>query len=343
MALIDRVSFAGETGVLAWKFPSDSLSTGTQVIVNQNQEAVLYKGGQALDVLKPGTHSLSTGNIPILANIVNLPYGGKTPFTAEVWYVDKAVHRDLNWGTKIPIPIRDTETKLPLSLRAFGKWGMRVEDSRSFLTQIVGTQRMWDTAQIHSYFIGEICQRLTTVLSSKMKTTSFMEIGSDLNEIAEATKSAIVAEFARFGLEIINFNVISVNIPDSEQAQLNDILSSGKKEAYRVQNIVSANNMSAYAQIRSLDALESAASNEGGAVGGIMGAGLGMGLGMGIGIPAGQQLGQQFQVPTQPNTAQPTQAADPIAKLDTFKKMLDAGLISQEDYEVRKQAILDTM
>jgi membrane protease subunit (stomatin/prohibitin family) len=38
----------------------------TQLIVNESQEAILFKGGQALDLFPSGRHTLQTANIPIL-------------------------------------------------------------------------------------------------------------------------------------------------------------------------------------------------------------------------------------------------------------------------------------
>ncbi len=356
MPLIDRVIFTGEVGALAWKFPSDALSTTTQVIVNESQEALFFKGGQALDVLGPGTHTLSTGNIPVLSKLLNLPFGGQTPFTAEVWYVDKTVRRDLNWGTATPISVRDKETNQALSVRAFGNWGMRIADTRAFLTQIIGTQRIGSTDLIQKFFVGEICQRLTSVLSAKMLTISFMEINAHLNDIAEATKEAMNAEFVRFGIEVINFNVINVNIPTEQQERLNAFLASGIEDEIRLKRLGGS-----YGEVRKWDTLEAAANNEGGNVGSMMTAGLGLGLGFGAGIPAGQQLGQQFQQeqPVVPTAAPVTPvvpvaapiapatpvapAADPVAKLTTLKSMLDSGLITQAEYDARKQAILDAI
>ena len=88
-------------------FPNEELKLGTQLIVNEGQQAIFVKGGQALDVFMPGTHTLSTGNIPLLNKLINLPFGGDTPFTAEVWYLNTTVKRDLPWGTPSPIPFSD--------------------------------------------------------------------------------------------------------------------------------------------------------------------------------------------------------------------------------------------
>ena len=60
------IKYEGETDVLAWKYPSDELGTWTQVIVNQSQEAILYKSGKALDLFGPGRHTLKTQNKNLL-------------------------------------------------------------------------------------------------------------------------------------------------------------------------------------------------------------------------------------------------------------------------------------
>jgi membrane protease subunit (stomatin/prohibitin family) len=101
MALIDRIKFdAPDDNILVWKFPSDELTLGTQLIVNQSQEALFLKGGQVCDLFGPGTYTLSTANLPLLRALVDLPFGGQTPFAAEVWFVNKTVKRDLRWGTQ---------------------------------------------------------------------------------------------------------------------------------------------------------------------------------------------------------------------------------------------------
>ena len=56
MALIDVVKYNGGPNVFAWKFPSDELSTFTQLIVNESQEAILVKDGQFADIFKAGRY-----------------------------------------------------------------------------------------------------------------------------------------------------------------------------------------------------------------------------------------------------------------------------------------------
>ncbi|MDE2509662.1 MAG: SPFH domain-containing protein, partial [Elusimicrobia bacterium] len=154
MAIIDRVKYDGPANVLVWRYPPDNLSWGTQVIVNQSQEAIFFQGGAALDVLGPGTHTLRTANIPLLRKLIAAPFGGETPFAAEVYYVNKAVNLDVKWGTNNPIPILDPKYNVFLPVRAFGQFGIQVADSRSFVVQLSATSPQFTADQLSNYFRG---------------------------------------------------------------------------------------------------------------------------------------------------------------------------------------------
>src|SRR5438874_13559914 len=94
MAMFDVIEFLDPTGKeLVHRVPqygSGDFSTGSQAIVRESQVAVFFRDGRALDVLGPGRHTLSTQNIPLLSGLINLPFGGNSPFKAEVYFVNIA-------------------------------------------------------------------------------------------------------------------------------------------------------------------------------------------------------------------------------------------------------------
>lgn len=336
MALIDRIKYdAPSDEVLVWKFPAEDLRLGAQLIVNESQEALFVKGGTILDSFTSGTHTLSSGNIPLLTKVINLPFGGRTPFTAEIWYVNLTAKRDLKWGTKGPLQVIDPVYSYPVSVRAFGRWGIRVNDARRFLTQIVGSQSGADSKKIEDFFAGEIVQRLSDQLARFIaeQKVSVFQANARLNDLAEFTAAAISPEFDRFGIEIVNFNVERISIPEEDQAKFQEVL--GKR--MEIDQISQAQVGQAYATMRTFDTLEKAAANEAGGAGAMIGAGLGLGAGLGAGVPIGQQVGQAMNV-------QPQQEPDEmVVKLQKLKKMLDGGLISMDDFEKKKAEILDSI
>ena len=86
-----------------------------------------------------GRHTLTTLNLPLLAKLIGLPFGGKSPFQAQVYFVSRQTFTDLKWGTKEPIAFRDSELTM-VRLRAFGRFSMRVAEPQIFLQQLVGTR-----------------------------------------------------------------------------------------------------------------------------------------------------------------------------------------------------------
>lgn len=276
MAIIDRIKYDGTPDGSPWllyKYPSESFVVGSQLIVNQGQEALFFKGGEALDLFGAGTHTLQTGNLPILKKLVNLPFGGKTPFSAEIYYVNKTSRLDLRWGTAEPIPLEDPKYGMLLSIRSHGTYGIRINDTRQLVTEIYGAipnGNTGDFAPIHAYFSGMLTNRIKTVLSSFMmgKNISFLEITPYLKELSEACRIEICEEFERFGIEIVNFYIETISPPKEEYAKLREY-----KEELSLGNDF-------YRQRRSFDILDSLASNNSAGSMANAGAGIGMGLGL---------------------------------------------------------------
>ena len=332
MALIDRVKYdAPDDTSFVWKFPSEDLKIGSQVIVNESQEVMFVKGGQALDVLPPGTHTLTTGNIPLLNKLINLPFGGDTPFTAEVWYINKTVKRDLKWGTPAPIQVMDSTLGFPVSVRSFGKWGARIENSRSFVTQIVGSQLTADDQKVHSYFIGEIIQNLSKTIATAINVNkiSILEVSSALGDISKLVNQLIEKEFQRFGIEIVNFNIESINIPDEEMEKIQKVF----EKTLEAKELSKVQVGGAFNTIKTFEVLNNAAENPAEGVG--VGAMLGAGIGLGAGLPLGSQLGQKLDINEKQNSTQ-----DPTDRLKKLKDMLEQGLITEEQFNLKRDEIL---
>lgn len=289
MALIDVVEYQGAPGQLVWKFPSSDLSTRTQVIVSEGQEAVFMREGKALDVLGPGRHTLSTGNIPILEKLINLPFGGKTPFTAEVYYISKTTIPDVKWGTRTPIQIEDPKYGIWVQLRSFGIYGFRLIESRNFLTNLVGKARAFSLDDISDYLKSIILTRIQDAIAEGVvkQNISIIEISAYLDEVSAIGKSKLMEEFAKVGLELTDFYVNSINFPEDDPGVME--LKKAKAERARL-NILGEG----YDKVRTYDTMEKAADNEG-TMGGMMGAGMGLGMGANIGAAAGGMMSNAMQ------------------------------------------------
>ena len=139
MAIIDVVKWEAGDDVYTWRYPSQELGTWTQLIIAESQEAVLVKEGRMLGLFRAGRHTLDVNNFPFIRDFVEIPTGGRTLFTAEVWFVNKAIPLDVKWGTGDPIQLHDPVYGIMFPVRAFGQYGVQGEDSKKFLQKLVGT------------------------------------------------------------------------------------------------------------------------------------------------------------------------------------------------------------
>ncbi len=277
MAIIDVVKWDAAPGVFAWKFPSCELSTWTQLIVHESQEAVLFKEGQGVGPFTAGRHVLDTDNYPILNTLLKIPFG-RSPFTAEVWFVQKAITLDVKWGTAAPISVEDPKYHIILPVRAFGQYGISVEDSSKFLIKMVGTLPAFTQRTLTEYFKGIILSTVSNTLGEYLieKEVSVLQMPSRISEISLFLESKLASIIADYGMKLSNFTVASISTNDNDPS----VIQLKKAIAKRAEMDIVGYN---YQQQRSFDTMEKAASNTGGAGGNLMNAGMGMGMGFGMG------------------------------------------------------------
>ncbi len=276
---------------------SGEFRLGSQLIVRESQAAVFFRDGKALDVFGPGRHTLTTANLPLLTRLISLPFGGTSPFRAEVVFVNLKQFTDMKWGTSQPIPMRDSEFGM-VQLRAFGRYAMRVADPQLFVNAIVGTQGLYTTRDIEQYLRGIIVSRFTDLVASV--ASSILTIARQFDEINAAMRAKLRDDFTALGLELHGFFLESITPTEETQKAMDERAAMG-----------AIGDMQAYLQFKAARALGDAAlgggsgEGEGGGLGaGLAGAGFGLGAGAGLGAMMAQLLGQSFQGATQ--QGQPT-------------------------------------
>lgn len=276
MALMDMIKWDASPDILAWKFPEENIRTFSQLIVAESQEAVLFSKGQLLGKFGPGKHTLTTENLPLIHNLFGIPFGGKNPFTAEVWFINKAISLDIKWGTPSPIQLKDPVYQIMIPVRAYGQFGIQVTEAEKFLIKLVGTLRSFNRDTLSEYFKGLLLTQVSSIIAKKIaeEKIGILDITTHLVEISDTMKDAITKGFQEYGVSIPAFFVNSISVPEDDPAvqKLRDALAR-KAEM----NILGTD----YRESSTFDVMKTAAGNEG--QGGMMTAGMGMGMGVNMG------------------------------------------------------------
>jgi membrane protease subunit (stomatin/prohibitin family) len=222
MAFIDVVEWNDASNdVFAWKFgqnKNNNLSTFTQLIVRESQEAILFSKGQIIGKFGPGKHTLNTENLPLLRNFFGIPFGGKNPFMAEVWFVNKAAPLTINWRTDT-MRFHDPDYGEMVPLAAAGRYGLKVEDAERFLVQLVGVLTRFTSADLTSHFLGALVAKTKSVIISFMQVNGvgIQTISARLDDLSKFLSDPLREFWESYGMLLTGFYITSVDLDASTE------------------------------------------------------------------------------------------------------------------------------
>jgi membrane protease subunit (stomatin/prohibitin family) len=243
---------------------------GAQLIVRENQAAVFFRDGKGYDVIGPGRHTLSTQNLPILTKILSLPFGFRSPFRVEVYFINLKVFTHLKWGTKEPVAFKDRDLGV-IRLRGFGNYTLRVVQPLLFINTIIGTQGVFSTEEISEYLRDVIVSRLNDLLGETLQ--SIFDLPHLYDELGVALKSRVTLDFQKYGLELVDLFINNITPPDEVQRMIDE--RSGMQ---------AVGDLDAFLKFKAAKALGAAAQGGAGEIGAAASSGMGMGMGAGMGM-----------------------------------------------------------
>lgn len=309
---------------LVWRFPTADMEIqyGASLTVRESQMAVFVNEGQIADVFGPGRYKLSTSTLPVLTYLKNWDKLFQSPFKSEVYFISTRTRVGQKWGTPQAVTVRDKDFGV-MQIRAFGQFAWRITDAKHFVSTLSGTRAVFKVADIEQQLRGAIVSGLATALGGS--GTPFIDMAANQGQLSLQVKDALSASFKLWGLALEDFQVTSLNLPEAVQTALDTRMR---------MNIIG--DTATYARIQAADALPILAGNEGGGMGALAAqAAMGMTL---------AQTAMQSLLPSSPIAAPaaagPASVTTPQTKLAQLKDLLDQGLITAEDYEAHKQAVL---
>jgi membrane protease subunit (stomatin/prohibitin family) len=314
---------------------------GSQVIVQESQAAVFVRQGQVLDALGPGSHTLSTANLPILSGLLGLVTSGRNPFTAELYFVNMKDMPQVPWGTNPPIVLETPGKGVGVVLLiTHGVIDIGIEEPTRFVKQYGIGKAIVRIDDIRDRIQTMLLSDIATLISSS-GAASIMDANRLVSDLEGAALARLNEQFAQIGMRIKAFEAKPFTAKDVSTEELRNYV-----------------DFETYERIRRLEVADSAASNTG-MGGGLAGAGVGLGVGQQIGAALNpeaanlqqqqqmmmmqmmqqmmqQQQGQQPQQQAPAESAAPPvpQTAEEIrAYLDQLDAKLMAGEISEQIYQ----------
>jgi membrane protease subunit (stomatin/prohibitin family) len=286
--LIDVIQWnEPEPGILAYRYPmlDMEIQTGAKLTVRESEMAVFVDQGRIADVFRPGMYTLNTANLPLLTDLKNWDKGFESPFKSDIYFFSTHLEIDQKWGTSTPITLRDKEFGA-IRLRSYGMYSYRIADPRTFFTQVSGTRECYYVYDLDDQLRNTIVARMTdTVAASGL---SYLDLTANQAALSDKVVEGVKPAFAALGLELAQFTVQNISLPDDLQKSLDQRI-----------GMSMVGNLDQYTQFAAAQSMSIAAANTGAA-------------GIGVGLAAGTAIGQAISAALRPAVA-PIAASTPAA------------------------------
>lgn len=233
--------------------------------------------------------------------------GGSSAFHSVVYFINTNYMNELRWGTTEPIIVQDPEEDVNVHVRAFGLFGVHIEQNdsslvpiqaRKFLVKVVGTRDRYTREELTSFMRAKILEYVPDLLAKAIvdQGVSVLKIATHLSDFSSQMQGRLVNYFDEFGLTLDNFSFNSIKPFEDDLAAINEMKIQRKRSILEAQGNAAQMDIESealarkraregydYQQERGMDVMQSAAGNEGSAASGLMGAGMGLGMGVGMG------------------------------------------------------------
>ena len=270
-----------------------------------------------MDSFGPGRHTLQTENLPIIRSLQKLVTGGKSGFSAELFFVNLTEQMAIRWGTDSKIQYLDPVYNFPLEIGASGYMSLAVSNPRKLLVKVVGTETVLTQNQAMQYFRSFLLTRIKSVIPSLIMQNkwSVFALDEQLGVLSDEVKEHVQADLADYGMDMPSFKIAVIAKPEEDrnyikfkelhfrrytdvaEAQLQQQLELIRHQTKAQQTVMEAEAMArkrslegyTYQQEHGFDVAKIMAENE--ATGQFNNLGIGLGLMAGIGGTLGKHVG----------------------------------------------------
>jgi membrane protease subunit (stomatin/prohibitin family) len=283
-----------EDGVLAYRYPMQDMEieTGGRLTVRETEMAAFINEGRIADIFGPGLYTLNTRNLPILTDLLNWSKDFESPFKSDVYFFSTRQQMDQKWGTSTPVTLRDKQFGA-LRLRAYGNYSYRISDPRKFFTEVSGTRPCYRVCDLDNQLRAVIIEQMAAALADSH--LPFLDMASNQAALAARIAESIKPAYRGLGLELSQFIVESVSLPDELQKVFDQRIGMGM-----------AGDLGKLTQFEAAESLEEAAQNTGGAAS------------LGVGLGAGAAMAQALMGQRLPGSVEPSKIAQSPAPAAGF-------------------------
>lgn len=328
------------------------ISNGSKIVVPEGMALITMQEGSITGCITepggfiyssddPNSKSIFSGDGMVSSLITQswerFKYGGQPGSQQTAFYVNLKEIPNNRFGTQSEIYWDDAYLNAQVGAVTRGTYTLKIIDPILFIKNFVPATYLSDGevfdfadmdndagTQLFNEVVSSLSAAFSNYTNDPDKGNRITKIQGDQIGFAKSLSQAVEEGYqwkTDRGLEIVKVAIQAIEYDDDTKALLSDV-----KKA----DALSGARGNSFMQQAVSRGFQAAGENPNG------GAGAMAFMGMGMNAVGGAVGG--MQQPTQPTSTQPEE--DPYEKLAKFKKMLDEGLITQEDYDEQKKKLL---
>ena len=310
---------------LFYKFTDrgDELKNASKLVIQEGQGCIFTYEGKIEGVFdEAGIYDLKTDNKPFITTLKKIMNAFVSEHKTGIWFYRKADMLNVRWGTRIPITYNDPVYAFPVHLRGYGNYSLKITEPKNFFINVLAGQSDYFVDELQEIFLSKITQPISNYLANAK--FSYAEIDSNIENIATEAQQRTVQIFEDLGFKLLDFRIEGTSFDKSTNDRIDEI--SNMQAEVKAANIAGVD----YAELQKLKAMRDMAKNEGVA-------------GTTMGMFAGMNMGSTMNMSNTSQEKNEPPLNDIRAKLKDLKGLFEDNLISDEEYQTKKQQLLDSM
>ncbi|MHA2379187.1 MAG: SPFH domain-containing protein [Candidatus Thorarchaeota archaeon] len=192
---------------VVWRYPDNRVKWGSQLIVMENQAAIFYRDGKALDTFLAGRHKLTTSSMPGLVGWLQKKVKGDV-FEATCVFISRSQFQGKFGGRG------QTSDLAPLMFH--GNFWFRVKEANIFVQDVVGNQNAFSTKKINDYLRSFMNERII----DEFAHFDLQAVFTQLDETSLKVKTKVRQAFERLGLELVDLKFEGIDTTEKYRERL---------------------------------------------------------------------------------------------------------------------------
>ena len=287
-----------------------------------------------------GSFQLKTDNHPFFTTLVRLRQGFESEHKLQIYFFRTTQIVNIPWGTATPILIVDPIYKVPVELGVHGVYAFRVADPSHFFTQFIGAGvANYEVSALQSVIVERAYQQIASILHAHQYPIT--EIDGRLPEISRELQSMMSPILNELGIELTD---VRITVPTMIRLRASVSLAwqTSRQRALLPVKRVSATKRCSVSRLCVMLPVTKVVS---------VPQVCRWGLGLELGKKLTQTVNGEEPAPATPAPEAPQEVKtedlgsdDPLLRrLTQLKLLLSEGVITQEDYDKKKQELLDQL